>query len=76
VLVLTKIVLGTLFHLIFWIVVTSSAAVASPSPVGEYAVGLEQLVSMTKNQNISALQQYGGASLLQHIFVCDLVLLK
>ncbi|KAG4961693.1 hypothetical protein JHK87_038326 [Glycine soja] len=49
--------------------VTSSAAVASPSPVGEYAVGLEQLVSMTKNQNISALQQYGGASLLQHIFV-------
>ncbi|KHN31858.1 Calcium-transporting ATPase 9, plasma membrane-type [Glycine soja] len=43
--------------------VTSSAAVASPSPVGEYAVGLEQLVSMTKNQNISALQQYGGASL-------------
>ncbi|KAL5152719.1 Calcium-transporting ATPase 9, plasma membrane-type [Glycine soja] len=50
--------------------VTSSAAVASPSPVGEYAVGLEQLVSMTKNQNISALQQYGGASLLQHIFWC------
>ncbi|KAG4944908.1 hypothetical protein JHK87_040915 [Glycine soja] len=49
--------------------VTSKAAVASPSPVGEYTVGLEQLVSMTKNQNISALQQYGGASLLQHIFV-------
>ena len=53
---------------------TSKAAVASPSPVGEYTVGLEQLVSMTKNQNISALQQYGGASLLQHIFVCDLML--
>ncbi|KAH1105366.1 hypothetical protein GLYMA_13G372400v4 [Glycine max] len=47
--------------------VTSSAAVASPSPVGEYAVGLEQLVSMTKNQNISALQQYGGVKGLSNL---------
>nr|KYP50409.1 Calcium-transporting ATPase 9, plasma membrane-type [Cajanus cajan] len=38
--------------------------VVSPTPVGdEYAVGLEQLVSMTKNQNVSALQQFEGASL-------------
>ncbi|RDX88043.1 Calcium-transporting ATPase 9, plasma membrane-type, partial [Mucuna pruriens] len=37
-----------------------------PTPVGDYAIGLEQLVSMSKDQNISALQQYGGAS-LQHI---------
>ncbi|KAL2591192.1 hypothetical protein AAZV13_13G329400 [Glycine max] len=43
------------------------AAVASPSPVGEYAVGLEQLVSMTKNQNISALQQYGGVKGLSNL---------
>lgn len=66
--VLTKL-LVTIFHFIFWIIVTSTAAVVSPTPVGEYAVGLEQLVSLTKNQNISALQQYGGASLLQHIFM-------
>ncbi|XP_061339583.1 calcium-transporting ATPase 9, plasma membrane-type-like [Gastrolobium bilobum] len=35
-------------------------AVASPTPVGDYTVGLEQLVSMSKDQNILALQQYGG----------------
>ncbi|XP_020232282.1 calcium-transporting ATPase 9, plasma membrane-type [Cajanus cajan] len=50
--------------------VTSTGAVVSPTPVGdEYAVGLEQLVSMTKNQNVSALQQFEGvkglAKLLQ-----------
>ncbi|KAK7325335.1 hypothetical protein VNO77_29497 [Canavalia gladiata] len=40
--------------------VTTSTAVETPTPVGEYAVGLEQLVSMNKDHNISALQQYGG----------------
>ncbi|CAJ1954926.1 unnamed protein product [Sphenostylis stenocarpa] len=49
--------------------VTSTAALEAPTPVGEYTVELEQLVSMTKNQNISALQQFGGASLLQCFFV-------
>ncbi|XP_027343471.1 calcium-transporting ATPase 9, plasma membrane-type-like [Abrus precatorius] len=38
----------------------TSTTVASPTPVGEYAVGLEQLVSMSKEQSISALQQHGG----------------
>ncbi|KAL2332555.1 hypothetical protein Fmac_020136 [Flemingia macrophylla] len=48
--------------------VTSTGAVVSPTPVAdEYAVGLEQLVSMTKNQSPSALQQYGGASLLHPV---------
>ncbi|TKY64678.1 Calcium-transporting ATPase 9 [Spatholobus suberectus] len=37
-----------------------STAVTPPTPVGDYAIGLEQLVSMSKDQNISALQQYGG----------------
>lgn len=41
-----------------------STAVTPPTPVGgDYAVGLEQLTSMSKDQNVSALQQYGGASL-------------
>lgn len=44
-----------------------SAATTPAHPVGDYAVGLEQLTSMSKDQNISALEQYGGAS-LQHIF--------
>ncbi len=36
---------------------------AIPStPTGDYAIGLEQLASMTRDHNISALQQYGGAS--------------
>ncbi|KAH1238129.1 Calcium-transporting ATPase 9, plasma membrane-type [Glycine max] len=43
-----------------------STAASPPTPAGDYDIGLEQLVSMAKDQNISALQQYGGAS-LQHI---------
>ncbi|KAL3005406.1 hypothetical protein AAZX31_08G218700 [Glycine max] len=37
-----------------------STAVSPPTPAGDYDIGLEQLVSMAKDQNISALQQYGG----------------
>ncbi|XP_012076078.1 calcium-transporting ATPase 9, plasma membrane-type isoform X2 [Jatropha curcas] len=35
--------------------------VAAPIPSGDYAIGLEQLASMTRDHNISALQEYGGA---------------
>ncbi|KAA8541543.1 hypothetical protein F0562_022695 [Nyssa sinensis] len=34
--------------------------VTPPTPSGDYAVGLEQLASMTRDHNLSALQQYGG----------------
>lgn len=37
--------------------------VTSPTPSGNFAIGPEQLTSMTKDHNVSALQQYGGASL-------------
>ncbi|RZB58019.1 Calcium-transporting ATPase 9, plasma membrane-type [Glycine soja] len=37
-----------------------STAVSPPTPVGDYDIGLEQLVSMSTDQNISALHQYGG----------------
>ncbi|XP_027939837.1 calcium-transporting ATPase 9, plasma membrane-type [Vigna unguiculata] len=37
-----------------------SSAVSPPTPAGDYDIGLEQLVSMSKDQNISAFQQYGG----------------
>ncbi|KAK9997456.1 hypothetical protein SO802_022142 [Lithocarpus litseifolius] len=34
---------------------------ATPStPTGDYGIGLEQLVSITRDHNISALQEYGG----------------
>ncbi|KAJ7952044.1 Calcium-transporting ATPase [Quillaja saponaria] len=36
------------------------STVESPTPSGDYAIGLEQLVSMTRDHNMSALQQYGG----------------
>ncbi|KAI3455723.1 hypothetical protein Pfo_012386 [Paulownia fortunei] len=39
-------------------------AVTPPSPNGDYAIGLEQLASMNRDHNLSALQQYGGARLL------------
>ncbi|CAL5439318.1 unnamed protein product [Camellia sinensis] len=34
--------------------------VTPPTPCGDYAIGLEQLASMTRDHNNSALQQYGG----------------
>ncbi|XP_027344579.1 calcium-transporting ATPase 9, plasma membrane-type isoform X5 [Abrus precatorius] len=37
-----------------------STAVTPPTPVGDYGIGLEQLVSISKDQNFSSLQQYGG----------------
>ncbi|KAL5554547.1 hypothetical protein UlMin_041948 [Ulmus minor] len=36
------------------------ATVAPPTPSGDYAIGLEQLASMTRDHNVSALQQFGG----------------
>lgn len=36
--------------------------VKPPIPTGEYAIGLEQLVSMSRDHDNSALRQYGGAS--------------
>ncbi|KAH1084641.1 hypothetical protein GLYMA_07G004300v4 [Glycine max] len=38
----------------------SKSPLCKSTPVGDYDIGLEQLVSMSKDQNISALQQYGG----------------
>ncbi|XP_014624954.1 calcium-transporting ATPase 9, plasma membrane-type [Glycine max] len=52
-----------------------STAVSPPTPVGDYDIGLEQLVSMSTDQNISALHQYGGAS-LQHVVWLLIEMLK
>ena len=52
-----------------------STAASPPTPAGDYDIGLEQLVSMSKDQNISALQQYGGAS-LQHVVWLLIEMLK
>ncbi|KAK3000569.1 hypothetical protein RJ639_021979 [Escallonia herrerae] len=38
--------------------------VTPPNPSADYSIALDQLASMTRDHNISALQQYGGASLL------------
>ncbi|CAA2991455.1 calcium-transporting ATPase 9, plasma membrane-type [Olea europaea subsp. europaea] len=35
-------------------------AVTPPTPNGDYGIGLEELASMSRDHNISALQQYGG----------------
>ncbi|MED6176824.1 hypothetical protein PIB30_091954 [Stylosanthes scabra] len=45
---------------------TAVPSLAAPTPDGDYAVELEQLVSMSKDQNAVSLQHYGGASLLQY----------
>lgn len=42
----------------------SGTPVTLPGAVGDYAVGLEQLASMTRDHKLSALQQYGGVSYL------------
>ncbi|KAL5056737.1 hypothetical protein RYX36_028341 [Vicia faba] len=50
----------------------TGTTVAPTTPGADYTVGLEQLVSMSKNQNISALQQYGGVKGLSNFLKSDL----
>lgn len=38
----------------------SGSVVAPPVANGEYGIALEQLSSMTRDHNMSALKQYGG----------------
>ncbi|KAK4427477.1 Calcium-transporting ATPase 9, plasma membrane-type [Sesamum alatum] len=45
--------------------------VAPPSPNGDYGIGLEQLASMNRDHNLSALQQYGGVSGLSNMLKTD-----
>ncbi|XP_050228032.1 calcium-transporting ATPase 9, plasma membrane-type-like isoform X2 [Mercurialis annua] len=47
-------------------------AVAAPTPSGDYAIALEQLASLTRDQNLSALQQYGGAKGLANMLKTNL----
>lgn len=44
-----------------------STAATPATPVGDYTVGLEQLASMSKDQNVAALQQYGGIKGLSNL---------
>ncbi|KAK6118714.1 hypothetical protein DH2020_047519 [Rehmannia glutinosa] len=46
-------------------------AVTPPSPSGDYAIGLEQLASMTRDHNLTALQQYGGIKGLADMLKTD-----
>lgn len=46
--------------------------VADPNPSGDYEIGLEQLASMTRDHNFSALQQYGGAKGLSNMLKTNL----
>ncbi|GER28339.1 calcium-transporting ATPase [Striga asiatica] len=46
-------------------------AVIPPSPNGGYAIGLEQLASMNRDHNISALQQYGGVKGISDMLKTD-----
>ncbi|KAL7101938.1 hypothetical protein ACP275_08G087600 [Erythranthe tilingii] len=45
--------------------------VAPPSPNGDYEIGLEQLASMNRDHNITALQQYGGVKGLAEMIKTD-----
>lgn len=44
-------------------------AVTPPVLSGDYGISLEQLVSITRNHDISVLQQNGGASQIQFYFL-------
>lgn len=37
-------------------------SVASATPAGDFGIGPEQLVLMSKDHNVSSLKQYGGVS--------------
>lgn len=45
-------------------------AVSPPSPNGDFLIGVEQLASISRDPNFSALQEYGGASQLRICFPC------
>ncbi|XP_047342748.1 calcium-transporting ATPase 9, plasma membrane-type-like [Impatiens glandulifera] len=47
-------------------------AVAPPTPSGEYGIGLEELASMGRDHNSSALQQYGGVNGLSEMLKTNL----
>lgn len=46
--------------------------IASATPAGDFGIGPEQLVLMSKDHNIASLQQYGGVSSLVSLlsFLC------
>nr|XP_016505608.1 PREDICTED: calcium-transporting ATPase 9, plasma membrane-type-like isoform X1 [Nicotiana tabacum]XP_016505609.1 PREDICTED: calcium-transporting ATPase 9, plasma membrane-type-like isoform X1 [Nicotiana tabacum] len=46
--------------------------VSPPAPTGDYGISLEQLASVTRDHNLSALQQYGGAKGLSEKLKTDL----
>ncbi|CAN4085070.1 unnamed protein product [Withania somnifera] len=48
------------------------AEVAPVPPCGEYGISLEQLASVTRDHNLSALQQYGGAKGLSEKLKTDI----
>ncbi|KAJ4826372.1 Calcium-transporting ATPase 9, plasma membrane-type [Turnera subulata] len=47
-------------------------AISSPTRSGDYEIGLEQLASMTRDHNFSALEEYGGAKGLSHMLKTNL----
>lgn len=51
--------------IVFWLLGTAEL---SPIPNGDFAIGQEQLALLTRDQNISTMEQYGGASLPPNYF--------
>lgn len=45
------------------------SAASPPTPTGDYGVSLENLVSLTRDQKFSSLQQYGGVSQIWFIWL-------
>ncbi|KAK3411186.1 hypothetical protein EUGRSUZ_J03164 [Eucalyptus grandis] len=45
-----------------------------PTAIGDYGIGLEELASMTRDHKFSALQQYGGATNIFSLLMCQLPL--
>ncbi|XVF19075.1 hypothetical protein REPUB_Repub11eG0078900 [Reevesia pubescens] len=43
-----------------------------PSPTGDFAIGPEQLASMTRDHNLDALQEYGGVNRLSELLKTNL----
>lgn len=48
--------------------VIDTSTTSPASTIGDYSIGVEQLASMTRDHDFSALQEYGGASQLRICF--------
>lgn len=58
-----------MFIMVLWFV---GPPIPHPTPSGDFAIGPEQLASVTRDHNFNALQEYGGVDLWKLNLLIDI----